>query len=56
MPLEIFEKTKQERFEEAMVAFIERETKEPSCEETIKILPEMAHTLVAFWNSNHPSR
>lgn len=55
MPLEIFEKTTQERFEEAMVAFIERETKEPSSEETIKILPEMAHTLVAFWGINRPS-
>ena len=44
-----------ERFEEAVVRFIERETEEPSNEETIKILPEMAHTLVAFWGINRPS-
>lgn len=44
-----------ERFEEAVVRFIERETEKPSNEETIKILPEMAHVLVAFWGINRPS-
>lgn len=45
---------KEARLEDCILDFLEKETKEPSSEAAIKILPEMAHTLVALWTLNRP--
>lgn len=42
------EKEQQDRFVEAVLSFIERETKEPS-PEYARILPGLAKALVDFW-------
>ena len=37
------------RLEDAILEFVERETKEPSSEAAVTILPEMAQLLINMW-------
>lgn len=40
----------QKKLEKALLDFVEKETKEPSSDETIRILPQMAHDLITLWH------